>query len=899
MNTSRKFGRRLFRVAWYSLAGVVVTMAVISSVARLLVPEVEAYRDYVEKWASEATGKAVQIGQLEAAIQGVTPTLILKDVSIAIPSSGETLVRLREARLAIDTFASLRSRQIVARHVTMLGAQLVVTRLASGAIVVQGVSSSTQPQALEQPTPALIETTRLFFGGGSVAVEESDITWQDLKGGGIPWTFSNVSLRLRNYGARHLVDVNITLPTYLGRYFSMAVDFTGDLTEPASVIGQFYANASGIRLDELGFKPVVRGLRLEDGGASFQIWGHFRDGNVYNIHGDGRLNDVMLTKLASADLLVVDTVGGSFVWHKEATSWRLDIDNFQLGLGSGSWPLTQVSVMRAVDDSGSAWRVYASYGRVQDLARLLIDLGAVDDEPRQRLEALRPRGELRSLSATWRQPLGAEPHLSLNVSFGAVAFSAHDELPGASDLSGRLEIDGDSGSLELDTLTATLDLPSLFRAPIELGRVRGAAYWRRDADGWRIGARDIEVYNRRIRTQSDLLVVVPRASESPYMDLQVSFSDGDAASVSHYLPVHIIRDNLRNWLDRAFKSGRVARGGLVFHGRLKAFPFRANDGVFDVQFDVEDAVLDYHAGWPMLTGVDAHVAITGTGVDVRAAAANTQGSALTDVEVAIEDFRAPRLVAHGVANGSTNQMVQFLTHSPLAASLSDQLADFAFGGQATTTLGLDVPLSQSEAKRAALRVNGRTQLTGASLGMWRGYLEFRNINGLIEFTESERSARGITAELLGGQTVVDVFTQQGAGGRNTKIVAKGQLDSERIGNPKLVPFTHYLDGRTPWQAVVTLPPLNVAESTTHISVATDLMGLALNMPSPVSKSAQQRRELSVEVDLSARNPARALVSYDDEFSAALELDVGKGWRSGVVRIPNLGAAQWTSFGTCQ
>ncbi len=868
--------RRLFRVAWYALAAIVVTMAVVSSVARLLVPEVEAYRDYVQQWARDASGKAVAIGQLEAAIHGVTPTLILKDVAISEPESQETLLRLNEARIAIDVVASLRSRQIVPSRVTMLGAQLIVTRLPNGAIVVQGVSAMSQPQTIEQPTPALIETTRLFFTRGTVVIEESEITWQDLKGEGLPWTFSNVSLRLRNHGDRHLVDMNITLPTYLGRYFSMAVDFSGDLTEPGSVIGQFYANASGIRLDELGFKPVLRGLRLEDGGASFQVWGDFRDGGVYTVHGDGRLDDLVFTKVASAERVLVNKLGGSFAWRGESNGWRLAVDNFQLALRGEPWPLTQISVVRAADDSGSAWRIASSYGRIQDLTRLLGDLGAADEDARARLARVRPRGELHSLNLTWRQPTGSAPHLDLSVMFRDVAFDASDKLPGASALQGRLRVNGDQGTVELNTVAAYLDMPKLFRNPIELGRIRGTAHWHRQENAWRVAARGLHVGNRRVQTESDLLLVVPHAAESPYMDLQVSFSDGDATSVSHYLPVHIISSKLRDWLDQAFTSGTVTRGGLLFNGRLNQFPFRRNEGVFKVQFDVEDATLDYRSDWPPLTGVDAEAMFTGTGVSVTASAARLRGNDLTNIEIAIDDYRAPRLAARGVARGGTAQLVDFLTHSPLAASLSSRLSEFAYGGQATTTLTLDIPLSEREAKRAALRVNGRAELTDASLQMWDGYVAFTNVNGVVEFTESDRRAKGITAQAFGGEAVIDLFTREERAGRSTKIVAKGTLNSDRIDSPQLNPLKRYANGRARWQAVVDLPPLGQEESRTQVRVASDLAGLALELPEPLRKPADQARELSVDVVLRADKPTRLMVNHEGELGIALELDSRDG-----------------------
>ena len=58
-------------------------------------------------------------------------------------------------------------------------------------------------------------------------------------------------------------------------------------------------------------------------------------------------------------------------------------------------------------------------------------------------------------------------------------------------------------------------------------------------------------------------------------------------------------------------------GEGVFRGPANDFPFDNGQGLFEIRFRLEDAVLDYTPGWPRLEGARADVTFSNRGLRVE------------------------------------------------------------------------------------------------------------------------------------------------------------------------------------------------------------------------------------------------------------------------------------------
>ena len=72
-----------------------------------------------------------------------------------------------------------------------------------------------------------------------------------------------------------------------------------------------------------------------------------------------------------------------------------------------------------------------------------------------------------------------------------------------------------------------------------------------------------------------------------------------------------------DWLDHAFISGRVPKGGMLFYGHLSDFPFIGGQGVFETLFDIDQTELNYNSEWPHLTDLSGEVSFLQGGLQVN------------------------------------------------------------------------------------------------------------------------------------------------------------------------------------------------------------------------------------------------------------------------------------------
>ncbi|HAO31920.1 MAG TPA: hypothetical protein DCQ84_03065 [Candidatus Competibacteraceae bacterium] len=110
------------------------------------------------------------------------------------------------------------------------------------------------------------------------------------------------------------------------------------------------------------------------------------------------------------------------------------------------------------------------------------------------------------------------------------------------------------------------------------------------------------------------------------------------------------------WLDRALVGGRVVAGEVVFRGPPARFPFDGGEGLFETQFRVENAIVDYMPGWPRLERGRTVVTFRNRGLWVEADSGRLRDGELEKLEVAIEDLDRVVVRVKGRAKGSGASM---------------------------------------------------------------------------------------------------------------------------------------------------------------------------------------------------------------------------------------------------
>lgn len=859
--------RRLLRLLWYFVAALVVIAAILSSAARFLFPVMGAYRSDVETWVSQRIGEPVHIGSLQTTWRGVDPVIRFGHVRVLDEQTGRVLLAARELRVSLNLWASIRAGHPVPGGMTVVGTRLDLVQLASGRVVLRGFED--RPMR-DLPLAGLLKQRQ-------AAIVQSTIRWTEVGKATGPLQFGGVSIRLRNDGDHHTLNGKARLPSALGQTVRFSAQLTGALDRPRQWHGMMYMRGRGLHLgawptDNLTFGRSLSGI------ADLSLWASVSGSRLTKLSGvvAARSLRIVNREKAGDGALRLSQLGGRFRWMRAAHGWRLDVDRLRVGGGGRDLPPTAVSLaFSSIGDSKRVWRARVGYADLGFLHRLVNVTGMLSGPRLHMLDQLAPVGTVHGLQFALMESAGKVRQLGFRVRFDRLGIRQWRRYPALSGLNGAAQGNLDHGTLVLDSTGASFNEPRWFAAPLSAEKVAGTLHWQRFRDRLRVQTGRMDVYTRDLRTRSRVRVDFPVDGGSPVIDMETAFGQGNIAHVDRYLPSGIMPKHTVQWLQRALVGGRVSSGVLLLHGRLAKFPFRRNQGVFQVSFNVRNATLDYLPDWPPITQLRGHVDFVGTSMRVQAAGGKMLGAQLKNIQAGIVDLQHPALTVSGTASGQLSAMLDFLRTSPLGQGYRDILGRVQSKGNAALDLSLNVPLHGEHRKVVA---KGSLQLPGNVLAFTDSHAELEKLRGTLNFDGDALSAKGVKAELFGRPVGFSVSSKRGKSGvMRTQVQLTGRLglvDRLRKSGGMLA---KQVSGATDWRLLLAVPGAGgaVGPLAATVKLESDLRGVAVDLPAPLGKAAHAKRALTLQATVSAHHVGPVMVSYGKALRARLAVALTK------------------------
>lgn len=880
--------RLLYRRLWQFGAGAVILLAVLLSIARLLTGYAADHHDRIEERLGELVGQDIEIGTIGAAWRGFGPRLQLDDIRVLDAASGRPLVRFAHGEVGFDLLVSLLRGEWYVDRLVVSGVRLTVIRAADGGLTVAGFEMPATPA--EGPATGADQLLSWLLAQGRLAVEDAEVTWID-RHSDTPseLRFSDVSLEMRNAGARHRLTGFARLPALIGQRFSFAIDAQGDVLGLEGWDARAYVEGIGLRLGELPQGPGAGGLKLAGGDAGVRLWGEWERGRLTQLEGSVSAHDLELVRAhdgeanAAGHRMSVEAVAGRFGWRRQAQGWRVDVNDFMLSRAGRAWPASDFGLqyLHPAEGTAGGLRLHADYLELSDAAEFFA-LGA-PASPRlaEALGQLGPRGRLRDLDLAFGSVAGGGPY-AVRVRFEDLTTSPWEKLPGVRGLDGVLTADEGGGNVELDAAGVELLFPRLFRGALPVSALEGDLRWIRDGAGWRVDAPRLSLRNADVVMEAWGGLAWPSADAAPTLALFGAFQSASVENISRYLPAGIMPAGTVRWLDRAIGGGTVPRGTLLFYGPLGAFPFDAGEGRFQVDFDVRSGVLDYAGDWPPLDQIEANVVFDGSRMDIHAVDGRSLASMISVADVRIDDMRARPAVLQvdGKIQGPTHDVVRYLRESPLRERFGAYFADFEAQGDSRLDLRLSIPLNDP----AATKVDGRLRFDDSRLATAGGGFELAHIRGELRFTESGLHGRDIDAELLGLPARVDVQTEEVDEGAMTRVSASGEAGIAALGRWSRAPLLERVSGTLPWRADLRIPGRAAAGARAALLLEVDLTEAALDLPPPLAKEAGRPLTLQVAAAVPHAPELPLQVRLGDVLSGVLELDDDLRLQRGELRV---------------
>jgi uncharacterized protein YhdP len=218
----------------------------------------------------------------------------------------------------------------------------------------------------------------------------------------------------------------------------------------------------------------------------------------------------------------------------------------------------------------------ASFLDLAALGRLASYL-PLDTHSRELLLRHRPQGRISELRASWVLDGENLTRYSLKAGFQELGIEADHYFPGASGVSGNVDLSEKGGVLVLNSGTSSLSLPAVFPEPdIALSALKAKASWKTTSQAIDIKLDKLEFAGPDAAGSAQ--GTYRFTGDGPgEIDLTATVDRGEGRAVWHYMP-HAVNAAARNWLRRGIVAGRGYDGKLILKGNLKDFPFRDGKG---------------------------------------------------------------------------------------------------------------------------------------------------------------------------------------------------------------------------------------------------------------------------------------------------------------------------------
>lgn len=839
--------RRLYHYLAYVAGGVVIAICIVALAFKFwLMPNISSYEGMLEDIAGKALGQPVDIGVLEADWSGLNPRLVLRDLRVTNSAATPLVLPRVEARFSWLSLALFDLRLV---RLTLEQPQLSMRRDAAGVITVAGIPVNLPGKASPFPDWLLRQP--------SIVIKDAEIIWLDERLDAPELRFSRVRLLLENRFGRHRFG-GIADPTAAaGRRLELRGDLKGrSLRDWNAWNGEIYARVDGARFESWGRWVPWAQESVRSGLGDMRFWLTLSQGKVLALDGDVRLDQVAINIDKNLPDLLFDRLTGRAGWARkqDAQTFYVDRLRFKTPGEETSDPAT-VRVHLSPDQRGGIKRVGISAKNLR-LEALTALTGALPIPKRGHdlIQLLNPRGMLEEGEGHWA---GADDY-SLKLKIQAAGLNAYRRFPGVNGLGARIEANQRAGSAIFDGRGLRISMPDIFRHDLNFSQLDATANWHFDAAGVKLDFAADRILNPDLDGSLQGRLSIPAGGATPshpiLADIGARLHRAEANAVYRYLP-RVVGDNTYHWLQHALLAGKSDDVRLVLKGPLNRFPFDKGGGEFKVSIKMLDGVLDYAAGWPRVEGVNGMLIFHDMAMTLKADSGRILDTRLGPVDVSIPDLHySPdeSLIIDGQVTGETRAFLDFIRRSPVNAHTDRFTEPFKATGDGRLHLHLHIPLRNIE----ATTLSGQYTFDHNRLDPGGDLPELSALSGDIQFTQTRLQADDIQAQVLGlpVRLSIDSGVEPANPTRKGRLHARlnGEITASMLKSHLPVALHDRIHGSTHWQAEVGVN----GSGKSGLTLTSDLVGLAIDLPAPMGKPAAQSIPLHI-VKESATPPGAA------------------------------------------
>jgi uncharacterized protein (TIGR02099 family) len=331
---------------------------------------------------------------------------------------------------------------------------------------------------------------------------------------------------------------------------------------------------------------------------------------------------------------------------------------------------------------------------------------------------------------------------------------------------------------------------------------------------------------------------------------------------------------LVDWLNQAFVNERSISGSVSLYGLLGDKFFKDQKQQFLLALHLRDANLNYYPKWPEIEKLNANLLFDGSSLSITADSGLIGGVPFYSTIVEIANFKKPILKISSKFNTDMDKILRFINMSPLKSSVGRSLENITLFGPSKLDLRLYIPLQGND----DVKVAGKLTLKNNSLSASNWNIKLKNLNGDIFFNERTLETSNLSGFLFDQKTNFNISTKYQQKERFTEINFAGAIDSKSLfkamANHITESFSEDLQGVIAYKALLEIPA-NSDNSSNVLHLSSDLQGIIIDLPPPLSKAANEKIPTELVYKFRDNISQQLTLTYGNDLSFRVFFDTQK------------------------
>lgn len=591
---------------------IVLTLSILT-LRYFVLPNIDGYKDQIAEAVSQAAGKKVTIGHVEASWNGMNPHLSLRQVAI-YDDENRIALNLYEVETSLS-WLSIPLFEPKLASLLIQGPVLSIRREADGSLVVAGIRMGGDSSP---------ELANWVLRQSRIDIVDATVLWQDDLRKAPQLMLSDLQLTIENPVWERLLDRHrFALRATPSAASSQPVDLRGnlygaDISNLKDWSGTIYGRMDGT--DIAAWRQWLDyPFDIAEGHGAARFWLEFSKGSAKQLTSDVNLQKVRARLSKTSAEAQLNALSGRLIWASHADGQSINLERIKLStadglkLENGSFGFRERLLQGKETVEGSVKLDELNLASISAFSTRL----PLPQKTSQQLASMAPEGVVNNLEMRWKGGRESLDEYDIRMQFKNLGIDANNQIPGFTNLSGTLSANQKQGTLNINAQQATLDFKRVMRWPIPAEKLTGMVKWTHHAQGTDVRITNLTVNSQHLTGTVNSLYKHSKNGPAS-IELNGRFDRGDAKYALFYYPQMLGTETL-NWLDSSIIGGKVSDIHVIVRGRVDQFPYvNPDQGLFKVTARLNEGVLDYAEGWPAIQNLGLDMLFQGSRMELTA-----------------------------------------------------------------------------------------------------------------------------------------------------------------------------------------------------------------------------------------------------------------------------------------